>query len=375
LEKQGQRSALLALVAAYVDGFCDSETFALFAERIRQVLKGWKGRSVAPWPELDGSIGLFDPAKAPINIATAVLGADRPPVEVLSRLGLDTDIRQRGGLAEAAFVEATRIVAAKRGASAIPLQERIIEWIKDAQGRMMFARALPSTVSALLIPWAEADPPQDHRSRLLEVLQVLGGGDPRTKPAAWRAVREQAPAAYAVLVRWLTRASVFQFFDIVDRSLARDPAGRTMWAYRRRFWTAYLLGEEGAPTIEEAWVAFGDEGARLARQAARENSEAGLAAFGTQEDKSPTHAALIMRIGDLLIVDWSHNAKCNFWRKGARARPELYSSRYPKGVLYGAAEQYSHAAPGTYSWQMTFASIIEGRRFFNERKSWRPKFA
>ena len=375
VEIKGQRSALLALVAAYIDGFREGEPFAVFARRIRQLLSRWKGRSISPWPELDKSIGLFDPMKAPTNIAGAVLGGDRAPAQILARLGLDSKIRQSGGLAEAAFMEATRLVASRRGSAAIPLQERIMEWAQDANGKLVFARALPNAVAALLLPWADVDPPPDHRARLIEALQSLGGGDPRTKPGAWRPVREQAPQAYAVLMRWLTRASVFQFFDIVDRSLAGDPAGRTMWAYRRRFWTAYLLGEEGAPPIEEAWVAFGDEGARLARQAAKENNEAGLAAFGTQEDKSDTHAALIMRIGDWTVVDWSHSAKCHFWGKGDAGAPPLYRSRYPARTLYSAPRQATHYSPSTFTWQKNFAAIVEGKHFYVERRSWRPKLA
>lgn len=375
VEIKGQRSALLALVAAYVDGFQDGEKFAVFASRIRELLHRWKGKPIAPWPELDKSISLFDPTKAPTNIAAAVLGGDRTPAEILTRLGLDSMIRQRSGLAEAAFVAATHIVAAKRGVAVIPLQERILEWVKDTDGGLVFARTFPNAVSALLLPWEDTDPPPDHRARLIEALQSLGGGDPRTKPGAWRSVREQAPQAYAVLMRWLTRASVFLFFDIVDRSLARDPAGRTMWAYRRRFWTAYLLGEEGAPIIEQAWVAFGNEGARLARQAARENTEAGLAAFGRQEDKSETHAALIMRVGDWTIVDWSHSAKCNFWHKGSTGAPQLYQPRYPAGTLYNAPNSASHYSPSTFTWQKNFAELIEDKRFFVERRSWRPKRA
>lgn len=372
VQRKGQRSALLALVAAYIDGFRLSEQFLQFAQRLRQILRRWKGRPIEPWPTLDKAIGLFNPETAPTKIAAAVLGSDRRPVEVLSAMGLDSMIRQRGGLAEAAFREAARIVSAKRGLPAIPLQDRIIDWLRDAEGAVLFSSQLPSAASALLIPWADSDPPNDHRSKLLDVLQGIAGGDPRVKPGGWRTVREQAPAAYAVMMRWLTAASVFQFFDIIDRSLARDPAARTMWAYRRRFWTAYLHGEEGAPQIEEAWVAFGEDGARLARQVARENKETALA-FGTQEDKGAMHAALIVRIGDLLIVDWSHNAKCNFWRRGERGQPELYRSRYPAGSLYSAPTQHSHAAPAHYSWQKAFAQIIEGRRFFSERKSWRPK--
>lgn len=372
VERKAQRSALLALVSAYIDGFRISDQFFQFAQRVRQLLRRWKGRPVAPWPELDKAIGLFDPETAPTKIAAAVLGSDRRPAEVLSAMGLDSMIRQRGGLAEAAFAEATKIVAAKRGLPALPLQDRIIEWLKDAEGAVLFASQIPAAANALLTPWSDSDPPKDHRAKLLDVLQGIAGGDPRIKPSGWRNVREQAPAAYAVLMRWLTAASVFQFFDIIDRSLARDPAARKMWAYRRKFWTAYLHGEEGAPQIEEAWVAFGEDGARLARQVARENGEAALS-FGTQEDKGAMHAALIMRIGDLLIVDWSHNAKCNFWRRGERGQPELYRSRYPAGSLYSAPTQHSHAAPAHYSWQKAFAQIIEGRRFYSERKSWRPK--
>lgn len=374
VEQRGQRSALLALVAAYVDGFREDDFFAAFARRIRELISRWNGGAIAPWPELHASIGLFDPVKAPTRIAAAVLGSDRSPFEILSKLGLDTVIRQRGGLAEAAFVAATKIVASKRGLAAIPLQQRIIEWVRDTDGTLVFVRALPNAVEALLLPWADKEPPNDHRARLIEVLQSLGGGDPRTKPAAWRPVREQAPEAYAVLMRWLTQASVFQFFDIVDRSLAKDPAGRKMWAYRRRFWTAYLLGEEGVPKIEEAWVAFGDDGARLARIAARENNEVGLTAFGTQTDKGSTHAALILKIGDWTIVDWSHSAKCNFWRRGDKSIPQLYLPRYPAGTLYNARLQHAHASPASYNWQKTFAGVIEGAKIFYDRKSWRPKF-
>jgi hypothetical protein len=375
VEDKAQRPAVLALITAYIDGFREGEQFGAFASRVRQLVGRWSGRPISPWPELHKSVSLFEPSKAPVNIAAAVLGGGQPPGEVLNRLGLDTEIRQRGGLAEASFIEATRVVMAKQGPAVIPLQERIIEWGMTAEGRLSFAKALPATVNALLLPWCDADPPDMHRTHLIDVLMSLGGGDPRTKPGQWRDVQQTASEAYSVLIRWLTRASVFQFFDIVDQSLAKDLQGRTMWAYRRRFWTSYLLGEEDAPTIEEAWVAFGEEGAWLARKAARESQEAGFAAFGTQEDRSATHAALIMRIGDWTIVDWSHNAKCNFWRRGASEAPQLYRPRYPSGTLYSAPRKHSHASPATYTWQKTFAEIIEGKRFYTERLSWRPKRA
>jgi hypothetical protein len=375
VERTQRRSAVLALVGTYIDGFGKTDAFDLFATRLRGLILRWNGRPIDPWLHLHQTFNLFQPSKAPTKIAAAVLSSDQSPARVLAAFGLDTDIRRRGGLGEATFTAAAEAVAEKRGDQVVQLQKRLAEWSTDANQRFAFPKAFLSAARGFLTPWVGADPPPSHRSFLIETLEAFGGGDPRTKPAAWSIVRDNAPDEYRLLMRWLTRASVFQFFDIVDRSLANDPAGKTMWAYRRKFWTAYLLGEEGAPQIEQAWVAFGSDGAQLARRAAKENNEAGLTAFGAQEDKSSVHAALIMRIGDLTIVDWSHNAKCNFWRKGAARSPELYKSRYPKGTLYSAIEQLSHSAPGSYNWQKTFAALIEGRHFYSERRSWRPKFA
>lgn len=371
--RTGRLSALLGLIAAYIDGFSQDDAFLDFADRLRRVLKSWKGKPVPRWLELDQAISFFDPQKAPQKIAAAVLGSDKPADEVLRKLGLDTTIRQHGGLAEAAFLAAAQIIAGKSGLSAIPLQEKLIDWASGGHNAFTFPRSLPRAIDALLLPWLKQDPPNDHRAYLLDRIQSFGGGDPRTKPGGWAAVRSQAPEAFAVMMRWLTRASVFQFFDIVDRSLARDPSGRLMWDYRRRFWTSYLLGTDGAPTIEEAWVAFGSEGAQLARRAARENNDASLASFGTQEDRGSSHAALIMRIGDFVIVDWSHSSKCNFWRRGARNAPPLYQSRYPAGTLYSAPDQIAHSSPSSFSWQKSFAQVIEGKTFWNERPSWRLK--
>ncbi|NBB16287.1 hypothetical protein GVN21_13050 [Caulobacter sp. SLTY] len=371
--RTGRLSALLGLIAAYIDGFIQDAAFHDFAARLRKLLKTWRGKPVPTWLELDRTISFFEPDKVPQKIAAAVLGSDRPAGEILRKLGLDSPIRLHGGLAEAAFIAAAKIVASRSGPSVIPLQEKLAEWATGPHGGFAFPKSLPLAIDALLLPWLKEDPPNDHRAMLLDRVQGFGGGDPRTKPAGWAAVRSQAPQAFGVMMRWLTRASVFQFFDIVDRSLARDPEARRMWDYRRRFWTSYLLGTDGAPTIEEAWVAFGAEGAHLARRAARENNDASLGSFGTQEDRSPTHAALIMRIGDLVIVDWSHNSKCNFWHRGDKKAPALYQSRYPAGTLYSSREQLSHSAPASFSWQKSFAQVIEGKAFWSERPSWRLK--
>ena len=148
-----------------------------------------------------------------------------------------------------------------------------------------------------------------------------------------------------------------------------------MWSYRRAFWTSYLMGDGSGPTIDAAWVAFGQSGARLANTIAKESGDRSFSAFGLQNDKAPDQAALIIQMGDLLIVDWSHSAKYNVWRKGDKGRPALFKERYRAGELYSAPLQESHSSPSTYSWQKRLARIIEGRVFISEKPSWRPKRA
>ena len=120
-------------------------------------------------------------------------------------------------------------------------------------------------------------------------------------------------------------------------------------------------------------LAFGEDGARLARQTARETGDKTFLAFGTQLDKSHQHAALLVEIGDLLVVDWSHSAKYNVWRRGDPNRPVLFEKHYGYGKLYSGPIQESHVSPSTYSWQKALASIIEGKRLFSPKPSWKPR--
>jgi hypothetical protein len=138
---------------------------------------------------------------------------------------------------------------------------------------------------------------------------------------------------------------------------------------------SYLLSDGNAPGIDAAWVAFGEDGARLAKDAARTSGDSSFSAFGRQNDKSAQHAALILQMGDLTIVDWSHSAKYQVWKRGQSGAPELFQPNYRYGALYNAPLQDSHSSPRTFSWQKRLAYIIEGRPFFSEKPAWRPRRA
>jgi hypothetical protein len=373
VERNKRRAAFFAAIDAYLDGFDDkNQTILTLARRLEDMSARWPWRETDRWPSKFSEFSLMDPARAPEILATRVLASEREPYSVFQEAGLDTVGRRFGGLVEAAFRKACHLVKRMKGQHAVSGQRILIEWARKDDGDFGYERAWPDFVEASLSPWQIDEPSEAHKSALLKMLERFGGGDPRAVPAKWRTVMDQTPGAYAVLMRWLTRASVLQFLDIVDR-LMPDQASRLMWAYRRAFWMSYLLSDGSVPGIDAAWVAFGDVGARLAKQIAQQTGDNSFKAFGRQYDKSGQHAALILQMGDLTIVDWSHSAKYQVWRRGDKGTPTLFKTSYPHGELYSAPIQESHVSPSSFSWQKNLARIIEGKNIYSPKASWRPR--
>lgn len=373
VERNKRRAAFFAVIDAYLDGFeHGNETILKLARKLEDIAARWPWRENDAWPARFSQFSLMDPAKAPGFLARRILEAEKEPFKVFQDAGLDTAGRRFGGLAEAAFRFACHLVMKMKGQEAVSGQRVLIEWARDESGNFGYQRAWPDFVEASLTPWEVEEPSEAHKSALLEMLERFGGGDPRAAPQRWRTVMDRAPGAYTVLMRWLTRASVLQFLDIVDR-LMPDHASKLMWSYRRAFWMSYLLSDGSSPGIDAAWVAFGDEGARLARKIARETGDKSFTAFGRQNDKTAQHAALILEMGDLTIVDWSHSAKYQVWKRGEKGVPALFKDKYRYRELYSAPIQESHVSPKTFSWQKNLARIIEGRNFYSPKASWRPK--
>lgn len=366
-----RRASFFALLDCYLDGYGpDEPSVTRLAGWLRGMAIGWPWREGEQWRRRLDAFDLLNGPSASERIAQAVISSGDGPRTVFEEAGLNIGARSRGGLAEQAFRAVCRRVEGMSGESAERNQAMLLRWAEQTRGAICFPGSWVELVRACVEPWKDRDPDGQHKAYLLSALESVGGGDPRIPGGGrWPQVAERAPDAYGVLLRWLTRASVMQFLEVVDRSL-REPDARRMWAYRKAFWTSYLFNEKG-PRIERAWVAFGADGARLARDAARETGDKSLSVFGNQLEKTGQHAALLIEIGDLLIVDWSHSGKYNVWRKGQRG-PSLFRTSYEVGTLDSAPLRESHSAPQTYNWQKKLAEIIEGRMFTSPKPSWRP---
>ncbi|MGD9966394.1 MAG: EH signature domain-containing protein [Hyphomonadaceae bacterium] len=350
--RRGERRpprALMALLEAYVSGFAEHDgAVADLAKALETLVLGWSWRDRDPWPARLRAFDLLDPREAPRRIAEAVLKSPEAPQAVLDEAGLDVEGRRNGGLAEAALVHACKAIATGGQDDTISPQQKILQWGSPALS-FPYPRAWPNFAAALFLPWKHREPPADHKSALMD-FALSYAGDPRLAPVRWRTVEEHHPDAYDIVVRWLTRASVEQFFNIVGETMASRP---DMWNERRQFWTSYL--KSGA--IHAAWVAFGKDGEARAKRAAERAADSTYLKFGCHDQASSRtseHAALLMQIGDLTIVDWSHNGRWNIWRTTDANAPRLFKTKYR------TTELMSDWAWGAHQnqWQYKVAEII-----------------
>jgi hypothetical protein len=353
VDRLRRRAAFFALIDAYLDQFApNDDDIARLGKRLSALCKGWPWRPTDPWPERIRAFNLFDSIQAPARLAAAIFKSDDEPRDVMVRAGLVTEGRRKGGLAQSAFSAGCRLVAEKRGASATSLQHKIIAWARSEALALAYPAAWPNFAAALFDPWSDQEPENAEKTLLIEAATKYGG-DPRINAARWRPIENTG--AYEVIVRWLTKASVEQFFDIVAQTTDRPD----MWAERRKFWTRYLK----ADMISAAWVAFGADGAWRAEEAAKRSSDAGLSMFGrlgSGGGRTAEHAALIMRIGDLTVVEWSHNGRWNIWRRQDKGHPELFRHNNKRWPDYQPQELMNGALWGPHmgAWQFKVREIV-----------------
>jgi len=185
-------------------------------------------------------------------------------------------------------------------------------------------------------------------------------GDPRINQQGWVGVDDADKATY---LRWLAAASLKQFLDIVGESLKKDPDGARMWPQRRRYWTAWF----DTGKIDEAWVAFGRGAQEVARRLSQTDASLRRGHAKLEKAAIRDQSALIMKLGDLTIVEWSHSGKCWIWSAGESPRPSLRRSGYDADELRGASVGIIHHPDGqrTYrGWQHEISEEVRKRTGF-----------
>jgi hypothetical protein len=255
--------------------------------------------------------------------------------------------------------------------------ERILKIVAPGENKLRFESRVADTARALLRAWlvGRGEPASALQELVCRAL-LSWLKDPRLRPQRWVGVGERETA----LVRhWLARASLDLFFKLIDQH-ALD----AQWRYRHAFWLAYL--EKGA--ISDAWLALG----RDAGDSAAAIRELG-GAYGRLRGRGVTanQSALLLRIGPLVISEFTHNGKLRIWPTEWRNAPQLGRLEYIRDDLTGKCLPFppnptrgrcgdttgkglSHIGSGTGYWQGSAAALIEPRAGFRITSiDWRPK--
>lgn len=276
------------------------------------------------WPERHRQFGLFDPAQAPDQLAGLTIDSPDPRKE-LEEVGLSGPLMV-SGLSASVFLSALKLT--QRKLSSAPKSEdvdRVIAWVQADGGGMYYSAYRGAIANALLLPWISSTPTQDMRQTIQSfLLDKLS--DPRINGGAWLGTDQ---AARDVMIRWLAQATLEQFLKVVDRVAAKH-----QWDYRRAFWNAYIEKK----VVANAWVAFGANGAHVARKIAETTADSLMRRFGTLGGAGTDQAVLLLSIGELIIADWSHNGRLRIWRRGNPSAPEFNLETYLASALRADSE-------------------------------------
>lgn len=163
----------------------------------------------------------------------------------------------------------------------------------------------------LLAAWLGGREPDATLKECVQRFLLNHLGDPRLRPDHWAAV---SAAGRALMRRWLAAASLETFFELIERH-----AWDQQWRYRKAFWTACL--RKGG--ITDAWLALGSR----VHADARAVQSLGKAYARLKQGRGNA-AVLLMRVGELVLVEWSNVGKLRAWQHTSKNAPRLGLPEY-----------------------------------------------
>ena len=169
----------------------------------------------------------------------------------------------------------------------------------------------------LLAPWLDGKPePANSVREAVQAFLLARLGDPWSSAKRWSLAGEDAQD---LMKKWLTQVSLKIFFKLI-----REHALDSHWHYREAFWTAYL--EHGA--ISEAWLVLGSD-TRAAATSIKDLNKA----YGFLQRADSSQSVLLLRVGSLVLCEWSHSGALRAWPANNKSAPKLRQRNYEASDL------------------------------------------
>jgi len=244
------------------------------------------------------------------------------------------------GFLKAAFTECCELLS-KDGSP-----ERLQRFLGYSNDGAIFSADIALYTKALLGYWETSgrDPDESTKAQIQNLLIGLFG-DPRINKTKW----DQAGSSKSVLLRWLVAQSLDLMLQVLSAS---NDTGH--WKDRAKFWRGYIKQD----VVTDAWVVFGRDASQVARRMVDEE-EINKGGFGRLHGggAQSMHSVLLMRIGDLVISEWTHDGKVRFFSNGSPNAPTFYMHTYHPHIVRDdryVKKAYAHHA----SWKRQVSQFI-----------------
>ncbi len=169
---------------------------------------------------------------------------------------------------------------------------------------------------------------------------------------------DASPEAVTVGNQWLTTLRFEKFFQFINQHHKKngDSTAERQSSARWRFWQSAI--DAG---VDEVQLVLGKNLRSQMSQADRMLIRpATLSTQGTGFTND--HAALVLKIGDMTMVEWSHSRASSLWIKGNPAAPPCNKSQFTADkMIAGSDEKINHRG----SWQSKYAD-----RIYQETGTW-----
>lgn len=372
-----RRSVLRTLIEAWLQGYAlGAAMLREAAVAIRRLISVFAHPSMDAWRRADAQFQIFEANTGPRILARQLVEGTQPVEQLLTEAGLDDPLRSICGYMRAVQDELIALAPdALQSQDSTRACNRLFAFLAP-NGRLRFddPNASGAMAQRLLTPWLRTGAVKATEATRGAVERFLLDtlGDPRIKPARWTAAGSDA---VALIRRWLTKASLDAFFGLI-----RNHALDHHWRYREAFWSAYLH----AGVIDDAWLAL----AKFVYADARSIKELRGAFAKLEGGVDAQHSVLLMRIGNTIFCEWSHNGKIRAWPMDWTEAPRLGETVYSRPKLMKPCLPFppTHASGGDatgkglvhrYSnhgnWQESVAELIAQRTGLRlSRRDWMP---
>lgn len=210
----------------------------------------------------------------------------------------------------------------------------------------------------LVVPLKDFSPDDRAVKRVRKIIQN-SLPDPRIDDRLWPAISNKIGGdttrreCLKIVKKWNVFQSITLFFRIIEDVVEREDA-KHHFPKRKEFWLRYFKQK----AVSEAWVVLGRKAeSRIKELKKRGDEEIQGLSFGVLNGASYDQCVLIMRVGDLTVMEWSHSGACRVWNRSDTRAPFLNRTRYEREqLMQESSHRIVHDARG--GWTVKLHDIL-----------------